>query len=199
MAYTYTPQHNTKEPATTTTRDDAMTTEQQPSVLFHALAVSKTTSIEECVSTNYGSWRALLNAMKEMQRNEDSRFSRVNVEQRAHLSVSFHQWGTRQLKERSPMFADEFEKFVNCKEIVESLMEDFEDDLSESCINDLNNILSHSRETEKAIEKFVDFIKGELKPEPTDESGQSNVKNAESLFKSLGDLDYSLEIDDILS
>ena len=70
----------------------------------------------------------------------------------------------------------------------EILMEDFEDDLSESCINDLNNILSHSRETEKAIEKFVDFIKGDLKPEPTDESGQSNVKNAESLFKSLGDL-----------
>jgi len=29
-------------------------------------------------------------------------------------------------------------------------------------------------------------------------SGQSNVKNAESLFKSLGDLDYSLEIDDNL-
>ncbi len=101
------------------------TTTTEPSVLFHALAVSKTTSIEECVSTNYGSWRALLNAMKEMQRNEDSRFSRVNVERRANLSVSFHQWGTRQLKERSPMFADEFEKFVNCKEIVESLMEDF--------------------------------------------------------------------------
>ena len=80
----------------------------------------------------------------------------------------------------------------------EILMEDFEDDLSESCINDLNNILSHSRETEKAIEKFVDFIKGDLKPEPTDDSGQSNVKNAESLFKSLGDLDYSLEIDDNL-
>ena len=80
----------------------------------------------------------------------------------------------------------------------EILMEDFEDDLSESCINDLNNILSHSRETEKAIEKFVDFIKGDLKPEPSDNSGQSNVKNAESLFKSLGDLDYSLEIDDNL-
>ena len=80
----------------------------------------------------------------------------------------------------------------------EILMEDFEDDLSESCISDLNNILSHSRETEKAIEKFVDFIKGDLKPEPTDDSGQSNVKNAESLFKSLGDLDYSLEIDDNL-
>jgi diguanylate cyclase (GGDEF)-like protein len=80
----------------------------------------------------------------------------------------------------------------------EILMEDFEDDLSESCISDLNNILSHSRETEKAIEKFVDFIKGDLKPEPSDNLGQSNVKNAESLFKSLGDLDYSLEIYDNL-
>ena len=80
----------------------------------------------------------------------------------------------------------------------EILMEDFEDDLSESCISDLNNILSHSRDTEKAIEKFVDFIKGDLKPEPSDNLGQSNVKNAESLFKSLGDLDYSLEIDDNL-
>ena len=80
----------------------------------------------------------------------------------------------------------------------EILMEAFEDDLSESCITDLNNILALSRDTEKAIEKFVDFIKGDLKPEPSDNSGQSNIKNAESLFKSLGDLDYSLEIDDNL-
>ena len=80
----------------------------------------------------------------------------------------------------------------------EILMEDFEDDLSESCITDLNNILALSRDTEKAIEKFVDFIKGDLKPEPSDNSGQSNIKNAESLFKSLGNLDYSLEIDDNL-
>ena len=71
----------------------------------------------------------------------------------------------------------------------EILMEDFEDYLSESCITDLNNILALSRDTEKAIEKFVDFIKGDLKPEPSDNSGQSNIKNAESLFKSLGDLD----------
>jgi diguanylate cyclase (GGDEF)-like protein len=80
----------------------------------------------------------------------------------------------------------------------EILMEDFEDDLSESCIQDLNNILSLSRDTEKAIEKFVDFIKGDLKPEPSGDSGVSNIKNAESLFKSLGDLDYSLEIDENL-
>ena len=80
----------------------------------------------------------------------------------------------------------------------EILMEDFEDDLSESCIEDLNNILSLSRDTEKAIEKFVDFIKGDLKSEPSDNSGTSSIKNAESLFKSLGDLDYSLEIDDNL-
>ena len=51
---------------------------------------------------------------------------------------------------------------------------------------------------EKAIEKFVDFIKVDLKPEPSDNSGTTNIKNAESLFKSLGDLDYSLEIDENL-
>ena len=44
----------------------------------------------------------------------------------------------------------------------EILMEDFEDDLSEECIKDLNTILSLSRETETAIERFVDFIKGDL-------------------------------------
>lgn len=80
----------------------------------------------------------------------------------------------------------------------EILMEDFEDDLSKSCIEDLNNILVLSRDIEKAIEKFVDFIKGDLKPEPSDNSGTTNIKNAESLFKSLGDLDYNLEIDENL-
>ena len=45
----------------------------------------------------------------------------------------------------------------------EILIEDFEDDLSEECIKDLNTILSLSRETETAIERFVDFIKGDLK------------------------------------
>ena len=44
----------------------------------------------------------------------------------------------------------------------EILMEDFEEDLSKECIKDLNTILSLSRETETAIERFVDFIKGDL-------------------------------------
>jgi signal transduction histidine kinase len=67
----------------------------------------------------------------------------------------------------------------------EILMEDFEDDLSKSCIEDLNNILVLSRDIEKAIEKFVDFIKGDLKPEPSDNSGTTNIKNAESHFKKI--------------
>ena len=80
----------------------------------------------------------------------------------------------------------------------EILMEDFEDDLSEEIIEDLNTILNLSRDTEKAIERFVDFIRGELSESASSDSDQGQIQNAESLFKSLGDIDYSLEIDEHL-
>ena len=80
----------------------------------------------------------------------------------------------------------------------EILMEDFEDDLSEEIIEDLNTILNLSRDTEKAIERFVDFIRGELKESTSADSDLGQIQNAESLFKSLGDIDYSLEIDEHL-
>jgi hypothetical protein len=97
---------------------------EAPFLLFQSLAVSKTTTIEEVVATNYGSWRSLLNAIKEVQREENSKFSKLNVEKLANLSVPLDAWGTRQLKERSPMFSDEFQRFVSCEEIVKSLVED---------------------------------------------------------------------------
>ena len=80
----------------------------------------------------------------------------------------------------------------------EILIEDFEDDLSAECIKDLNTILTLSRETETAIERFVDFIKGDLNEKSIEDSEQGQIQNAESLFRSLGDIDYSLEIDDHL-
>jgi diguanylate cyclase (GGDEF)-like protein len=80
----------------------------------------------------------------------------------------------------------------------EILIEDFEEDLSEECIKDLNTILSLSRETETAIERFVDFIKGDLNESAAEDSEQGQIQNAESLFRSLGDIDYSLDIDDHL-
>ena len=80
----------------------------------------------------------------------------------------------------------------------EILIEDFEEDLSEECIKDLNTILSLSRETETAIERFVDFIKGDLNENAAEDSEQGQIQNAESLFRSLGDIDYSLDIDDHL-
>ena len=92
--------------------------------LFSQLAISKTTTIEEVVSKNYGSWRALLTLMKEIRQDDTSKFSKLDLERIANLSVGFHQWGTRQLKERSPMFSDEFKRFVSSKEIVEILMDD---------------------------------------------------------------------------
>ena len=80
----------------------------------------------------------------------------------------------------------------------EILMEDFEEDLSKECIKDLNTILSLSRETETAIERFVDFIKGDLQENATEDAEQGHIQNAESLFRALGDIDYSLEIDEHL-
>jgi hypothetical protein len=97
---------------------------EAPFLLFQSLAVSKTTTIEKVVATNYGSWRSLLNAIKEVQREENSQFSKLNVEKLASLSMPLDAWGTRQLKERSPMFSDEFQRFVSCEEIVKSLVED---------------------------------------------------------------------------
>ncbi len=80
----------------------------------------------------------------------------------------------------------------------EILMEDFEEDLSKECIKDLNTILSLSRETETAIERFVDFIKGDLQENVAEDAEQGHIQNAESLFRALGDIDYSLEIDEHL-
>ena len=60
----------------------------------------------------------------------------------------------------------------------EILIEDFEDDLSEEIIEDLNTILNLSRDTEKAIERFVDFIRGELSESASSDSDQGQIQNA---------------------
>jgi len=75
----------------------------------------------------------------------------------------------------------------------EILLEDTEEDASEELTSDISSIIDLSRETEKAIEKFVDYIRGALS---SDSSGE--LETAEALFKSLGSIDYSLEIDENL-
>ena len=79
----------------------------------------------------------------------------------------------------------------------EILLEDIEDDASEELTADISSIIAVSRETEKAIEKFVDYIRGALS---TDSSvdGTSQLETAEALFKSLGSIDYSVEVDENL-
>jgi len=74
----------------------------------------------------------------------------------------------------------------------EILMEDLEDDLSEESLKDLQSIIELSRETETAIENFVDYIRGEA---IKTSDGDSQLESAESLFKSLGDINYSLDLD----
>tara|TARA_B100000586_G_scaffold240512_1_gene193360 strand:+ start:6167 stop:7660 length:1494 start_codon:yes stop_codon:yes gene_type:complete len=75
----------------------------------------------------------------------------------------------------------------------EILVEDLEDDLSEQSLADLQSIINLSREIEKAIEKFVDYIRGEKFISTGD--GKDQVESAEALFKSLGNIDYSFELD----
>tara|TARA_B100001057_G_scaffold499375_1_gene609768 strand:- start:3745 stop:5235 length:1491 start_codon:yes stop_codon:yes gene_type:complete len=83
----------------------------------------------------------------------------------------------------------------------EILIEDFEEDIPESrtrriIINDLKHIIDLARDTEKAIEVFVDFIKGESVE--LVESSSSQLETAQALFKSLGDIEYSISLSDEL-
>ena len=83
----------------------------------------------------------------------------------------------------------------------EILIEDFEEDIPESrtrriIINDLKHIIELARETEKAIEVFVDFIRGD--ENASDEGDTSQVETAEALFKSLGDIEHSITLSDEL-
>ena len=83
----------------------------------------------------------------------------------------------------------------------EILIEDFEEDIPESrtrriIINDLKHIIDLARETEKAIEVFVDFIRGN--ENKSDEGDTSQVETAEALFKSLGDIEHSITLSDEL-
>jgi len=77
----------------------------------------------------------------------------------------------------------------------EILMEDYEDDLEESAIEDFQQIINLARETEKAIEVFVDYIRGEA-IDTNDDNASNQLESAESLFKSLGDIEYSISLDD---
>ena len=78
----------------------------------------------------------------------------------------------------------------------EILIEDMEDDLNEQSLSDLQTIIDLSREIEKAIESFVDYIRGDSSQ--FNEGKNSQLESAEALFKSLGDIDYSIELDESL-
>ncbi len=77
----------------------------------------------------------------------------------------------------------------------EILMEDYEDDLEESTLEDFQQIINLARETEKAIENFVDYIRGEAIDQKNDNSS-NQLESAEALFKSLGDIEYSITLGD---
>ena len=75
-------------------------------------------------------------------------------------------------------------------------MEDYEDDLNEGTLEDFQQIINLARETETAIEKFVDFIRGET-VDIKDDNSSNQLQSAESLFKSLGEIDYSVSLNNV--
>jgi len=77
----------------------------------------------------------------------------------------------------------------------EILMEDYEDDLEETTLEDFQQIINLARETETAIENFVDYIRGES-IDPKNNNSSNQLESAEALFKSLGDIEYSISLGD---
>ena len=77
----------------------------------------------------------------------------------------------------------------------EILMEDYEDDLEERTLEDFQQIINLARDTETAIENFVDYIRGEAIDSKND-SSSNQLESAEALFKSLGDIEYSITLGD---
>ncbi len=77
----------------------------------------------------------------------------------------------------------------------EILMEDYEDDLEKGTLEDFQQIINLARETETAIENFVDYIRGES-IDPKDDNSSNQLETAEALFKSLGDIEYSITLGD---
>ena len=77
----------------------------------------------------------------------------------------------------------------------EILIEDFGDRLPDQTVNDLKTIIDLAKEIEKAIEKFVNFIKGGVTNEI---KNSSQLETAKSLFNSLDNIDHSFELDETL-
>ena len=77
----------------------------------------------------------------------------------------------------------------------EILMEDYEDDLEDGTLEDFQQIINLARETETAIENFVDYIRGEA-IDPKNDNSSNQLESAEALFKALGDIEYSITLGD---
>ena len=85
--------------------------------LFVELA-TRSSTFAGVVQTRYAEWRNLFRVLKDLKNDETSALS--SVARDASSPTDFEQWG----RERSPMFADEFEKFLSDARCVEAVCED---------------------------------------------------------------------------
>lgn len=87
--------------------------------LFVELA-SGSASFVDVVSARYAEWRNLFRILKELKADETSALRSVSLD--ASAPTDFGNWG----RERQPMFADEFRKFLEHEGCVEAVAEDLD-------------------------------------------------------------------------
>ena len=87
--------------------------------LFVELA-SGSASFADVVSARYAEWRNLFRILKELKADETSALRSVSLD--ASAPTDFGNWG----RERQPMFADEFRKFLEHEGCVEAVAEDLD-------------------------------------------------------------------------
>lgn len=87
--------------------------------LFVELA-SGSASFADVVSARYAEWRNLFRILKELKADETSALRSVSLD--ASAPTDFGNWG----RERQPMFADEFGKFLAHEGCVEAVAEDLD-------------------------------------------------------------------------
>lgn len=85
--------------------------------LFVALA-SRQTTFADVIKDKFAEWRQLFVGMKSLKKDDGSALS--GVAQRSGAPCEFDTWG----RERSPMFSDEFERFLADEACVEACAED---------------------------------------------------------------------------
>lgn len=96
---------------------------QKAQDVFAALAVNGA-SFTEFLDTDFSSWRVFFRAVKDFAADQSTALAALaNAGFLSRHEISVANWG-KSVKERSPLFKEEFEKFIALEEVREALAKD---------------------------------------------------------------------------